>query len=182
MVQPLRHITSADLCLTDRRAKRRDDETTTRRRGDEATRTFPVLLADMNQVNNKSKQGNQPAAKEECTEEQLEEGLKQLKLLHIKASTLGPVFVGATSLLIYTVALQCRALRTTLPVMLEPLSTRHASGTSIPKERRLPKGVPYLRANPSSINSRRHFCCLHQVRRQRVQTVIRLQDPVHERR
>jgi hypothetical protein len=48
----------------------------------------------MDQVNNKSKQGNQPTAKEEWTEEQLEEGLNQLKLLHIKASPPRPGICG----------------------------------------------------------------------------------------
>ncbi|KAK8090324.1 hypothetical protein PG997_005285 [Apiospora hydei] len=41
----------------------------------------------------------------EWSEEQLEEGLKQLKLLHIK----------------------CRELRTSLPRMLEPISTHNAN-------------------------------------------------------
>ncbi|KAK7949635.1 hypothetical protein PG988_016274 [Apiospora saccharicola] len=45
----------------------------------------------------------------EWSEEQLEEGLKQLKLLHIK----------------------CRELRTSMPRMLDPLSTHHASNEEL---------------------------------------------------
>ncbi|KAK6843810.1 hypothetical protein PG987_004670 [Apiospora arundinis] len=45
----------------------------------------------------------------EWSEEQLEEGLKHLKLLHIK----------------------CRELRTSMPRMLDPLTTQHASNEEL---------------------------------------------------
>lgn len=48
----------------------------------------------MDQIASKPKQGAQPPAKEEWTEEQLEEGLKQLQLLHIQASPLGEASVA----------------------------------------------------------------------------------------